>query len=66
MLLEYFIRHPDQIITREQLLNNLWDVDMPSNVIEAHVKNLRKKIESQTQEKILETVWGIGYRLKSK
>jgi DNA-binding response OmpR family regulator len=63
-LLEYFIRHPNQVVTREQLLSNLWDLDLSSNVIEAHIKNLRKKVEQYTNENILETIWGVGYRLK--
>jgi DNA-binding response OmpR family regulator len=63
-LLEYFIRNPNRIITRDQLLSNLWDFRSFSNVIDVHIKNLRKKLETYSGEKILETVWGVGYRLK--
>ncbi len=62
-LLEYFVRHPKQTITREQLLKDLWDFDSASNIIEVHIKNLRKKIKKHTNEEILQTVWGSGYRL---
>lgn len=62
-LLEYFVRRPNQTVTREQLSNDLWNFDLSSNVIEAHVKNVRKKIKKHASAEILETVWGSGYRL---
>ncbi|MBZ9569878.1 response regulator transcription factor [Patescibacteria group bacterium] len=65
-LLECLIRHSNQVMSREQILFNLWgfDFDSFSNVVDAHIKNLRKKIDYDHQEKLLETVRGIGYRLK--
>lgn len=65
-LLEYLIRHRNHVMSREQILFNLWgfDFDSFSNVVDAHIKNLRKKIDYDHQEKLLETVRGIGYRLK--
>ena len=63
-LLEYFARRPNQTVTKEQLLNNLWGFDSSSNVVESHIKNLRKKIKTYTSKEILETVWGTGYRLR--
>lgn len=64
-LLEYLMRHPSQALTREQILSNLWDFDFDSfsNVIDVHIKNLRKKIDHGNGQKILETIYGIGYRL---
>ncbi len=66
-LLEYFMRHPNQVLTREQIYDHLWDFasNSLSNVVDVHVKNLRKKIEDQQREKILETVHGVGYCLKA-
>jgi len=63
-LLEYFMRHPNQVVNREDLLNHLWDFNYVgfSNVVDVHVKNLRKKLGSG-RASILETVRGIGYRL---
>lgn|SRR3989338_5241434 len=65
-LLEYLMRHPNQVLTREQILAHLWDFDYNSfsNVIDVHIKNLRKKINGNGHEKLLETIYGVGYRLK--
>ena len=65
MLLEYFMRHPNQAINREELLSHLWDFNYAafSNVVDVHVKNLRRKL-SRAHADILETVRGVGYRLK--
>ncbi len=65
-LLEYLMRHPNQVINRTQILDHLWgfDFDSFSNVVDVHIKNLRKKINNK-RHTILETVRGIGYRVKS-
>jgi DNA-binding response OmpR family regulator len=65
-LLEYLMRHADQVLTREQILDHLWDFafDSFSNVVDVHVKNLRKKIDGNYNEKLLETIRGVGYRIK--
>ena len=65
-LLEYLMRHPNQVLTREQILDHLWDFafDSFSNVVDVHVKNLRKKIDSEHNEKLLETIRGVGYKIK--
>lgn len=65
-LLEYLMKHPNQVISREQILFNLWGFEFESfsNIVDAHIKNLRKKIDGGRKEKILETVRGIGYRVK--
>ncbi len=67
MLLEYFMSHPNQVLNREQILDSLWDVnfDSFSNIVDVHIKNLRKKLNYfEENEEILETVRGLGYRLK--
>ncbi|MEW5706946.1 MAG: response regulator transcription factor [Actinomycetota bacterium] len=65
-LLEYMMRNAGQVLTREQLLSHLWDFnfDSFSNVVDVHIKNLRKKIDHGKQEKLLETIRGVGYRVK--
>ncbi|MFZ2556242.1 MAG: response regulator transcription factor [Minisyncoccia bacterium] len=65
-LLEYFMRHPNQVINREDLLSHLWDFNYESfsNVVDVHVKNLRRKLSSGGDPELLETVRGIGYRLR--
>jgi len=66
-LLEYFMRHPNQVVNREDLLNHLWDFNYVgfSNVVDVHIKNLRRKLGVEEGEGVLETVRGIGYRLRA-
>ena len=61
-LLEVFLRHPDQVLTREQILSHAWDMDFDpaSNVVDVYVRALRAKIGADR----LETVRGAGYRLR--
>ena len=64
-LLEYFMRHPNQVVNREDLLSHLWDFNYSgfSNVVDVHVKNLRRKLGEGEGGAVLETVRGIGYRM---
>lgn len=66
-LLEYLMRHPNQVVNREQILDNMWDFgfDSFSNIIDVHIKNLRKKLEDNKRENLLETIRGVGYKLNS-
>ncbi|WP_157156395.1 MULTISPECIES: response regulator transcription factor [unclassified Diaminobutyricimonas] len=61
-LLEEFMRHPDQVLSREQLLSRVWgyDFDPGSNVVDVYVRYLRGKLGSDR----IETVRGMGYRLR--
>ncbi|AMY24431.1 response regulator transcription factor [Rhodococcoides fascians] len=61
VLLEMFMRHPRQVLSREQILSHVWgyDFDPGSNVVDVYVRMLRKKIGSDR----IETVRGMGYRL---
>jgi len=63
-MLEYMLRHKDTVITREDLLEHVWDrnYDSFSNVVDVHLKNLRKKLPKNYAKRI-QTVWGKGYRL---
>lgn len=65
-LLEYFLLHPGQVVTRTMLLEAVWDYhfDPGTNVIDVHISRLRRKIDSEVGEKpLLHTVRGAGYRL---
>jgi DNA-binding response OmpR family regulator len=66
-LLEYLMRHPDEVIDRERIIDHLWGFEFESfsNVVDVHMKNLRKKIEGRRGRKMLETVRGMGYRLNT-
>ncbi len=63
-LLEYFLRNIGTAVTREDILSNVWDRfhDSLSNVVDVHLKNLRKKLPKAYAKRI-QTVWGKGYRL---
>ena len=62
LLLESFLRHPGQVLSREQLLSQVWgyDFDPGSNIVDVYVRYLRRKIGAAA----IETVRGMGYRLR--
>lgn len=66
-LLEYFMRHPNQVLKREVIENHIWSYDFisASNVVDVYVRRLRRKMDDPFTEKLLETVYGAGYRLRS-
>lgn len=69
MILEYFLKNPTQVLNRSALLNKLWEFDKNSGeeTIKTHITNLRKKIRTAGgPEKLIETVYGMGYRLYAK
>jgi two-component system OmpR family response regulator len=65
-LLETFMRRPGQVLTQLQLLESAWDLgyEMRSNVVEVYVRYLREKIDRPFGVASLETVRGVGYRLR--
>lgn len=64
-ILECLIRHHGVVVHREKLLSKLWDdnFDAGSNVLDVHVKNIRKKLHAANVENVLQTVRGVGYRI---
>ncbi|NET75688.1 MULTISPECIES: two-component system response regulator RppA [Okeania] len=64
VLLEYFLRHPHQILSRDQILAQLWELDAEpiSNVVAAQIRLLRRKLSMSGGEDLIETVYGLGYR----
>jgi DNA-binding response OmpR family regulator len=64
-LLEYLMRHQDQVLSRTMIAEHVWnyDFDNATNVIDVHMKNLRKKIDEPFDHKLLQTVRGSGYRI---
>jgi DNA-binding response OmpR family regulator len=65
-LLEYFMRHPGQALTRSRLIEHVWDYTYQgdSNVIDVYVGRLRTKLEGRSSGAMLEKVRGVGYRLR--
>ena len=65
-LLEYFLLHPEEVVRRTTLLEKVWDMhfDPESNVVDVHIKTLRRKLREATGEPLLETVRGVGFCLR--
>ena len=66
-LLEYLMKHANQVVTRTMLLENVWDYhfDPQTNVIDVHISRLRSKIERDFDTPLLHTVRGSGYIMRS-
>ncbi|HEY7414143.1 MAG TPA: response regulator transcription factor [Ktedonobacteraceae bacterium] len=67
-LLDYFLRHPNQVLTREMIETHIWNYDFisESNVVDAAIRRLRRKIDDPFETKLLETIRGVGYRLRNQ
>lgn len=67
-LLEYFIRNPNQVLTRTMIADHVWDYTFDSftNIIDVYVNYLRKKIDRAAPKKLIHTVRGVGYILKEE
>ena len=65
-LLEYFIKHQNMVLSRIQILENVWDIDfnMGTNVVDVYVNYLRKKVDNGYDVKLIHTVFGMGYIFK--
>lgn len=66
-LLEYMMRHPNRLVTREMAQNHVWsyDYDGASNVVDVYIRRLRRKVDDPFPEKLIETVRGVGYRIQN-
>jgi two-component system OmpR family response regulator len=67
-LLEFFLRHTGEIITRTMISEKVWDYhfDTSTNIIDVHVSHLRNKIDRDFEPKLLHTVKGVGYVLEDR
>jgi two-component system, OmpR family, response regulator MprA len=65
-LLELFMRHPRQVLTREMIFDRVWGYDFggESNVLDVYIRYLRQKLESEGEIRLLHTVRGVGYVLR--
>ncbi|MBN3896636.1 MAG: response regulator transcription factor [Nostoc sp. NOS(2021)] len=69
LILEYFLRNPNQVVTRSVIIDKLWNFDKSSGEgsIKTHITNLRNKLRaSGSSEELIENIYGIGYRLGHK
>ena len=67
-LFEYFLKNKNRVLSRVDILENIWGVnfELSTNVVDVYVNYLRKKIEKPFNDKIIETVIGMGYVVKEK
>lgn len=65
-LLELFMRHPNQVLTRDQIYDRIWGYDFggESNIIEVYIRYLRSKLEAGNEPRLLHTIRGVGYALR--
>lgn len=65
-LFEYFMRHPDQVLTRAQIYDRVWGYDFggESNILEVYVRYLRGKLEASGEPRVIQTIRGVGYVLR--
>lgn len=66
-LLEYLMRHPDRVLSRAQICAKVWDLNFEptSNVVDAYISALRKKLDRGFERELIQTVTGAGYRIGS-
>ena len=67
-LLLYLLKHPKQVLTREQILDSVWGYDYygDTNVVDVYIRYVRQKIDKGTNNPLIHTVRGVGYVLKEK
>jgi len=66
-LLFFLARHPGQVFSREQILDNVWDFEFPgdASTVTVHMRRLRSKVETDpSRPRHLKTVWGVGYKFE--
>lgn len=67
-ILEFLLRHGDEVVTRTQITEHVWDYnfDALSNVVDVFVATLRKKVDSGFKNKLIQTIHGVGYKIGKK
>jgi DNA-binding response OmpR family regulator len=67
-ILEYLMRHPDAVITRTVMEQHVWNMalDSSSNLVDVYIKKLRTKLDEDRHKSLIQTIRGVGYRLRAK
>ena len=68
LLLEYLARNANRIMSKDQIMERVWDLDFDpgSNIVEVHIYQLRRKVDKEFEFPLIETVVGLGYMLKGE
>jgi len=66
-ILQYLVANSEQVLSRQQILNRVWNCDLIENdrIIEVHIRHLRKKLEKKAEKRLIQTVRGIGYVIRA-
>lgn len=66
-ILEYFVRNPGRVLTRQMILDHVWQGDREnwSNTVDVHIKHLRDKIDRPFEKPLIQTAYGLGYMLSA-
>ncbi len=67
-MLHYLAQHPNQVFTREQLLDRIWGYEYigDTRTVDVHIKRIREKLNKKEQKLECKTVWGVGYKFEVK
>jgi len=67
VMLEYLMRHPNIVVTRTMIEEHAWDYDFDStsNLVDVYIRKLRRKIDTDEDKSIIQTVRGAGYRIRA-
>lgn len=67
-LLEHLLRSPGRVLTRVEICERVWDYnfDPGTNLVEVYIQRLRKKVDGDSAKKLIETIRGVGYRIKAE
>ena len=67
VILEYIMSHPNVVVTRTMIEEHAWDYDFDSlsNLVDVYIRRLRRKIDTEREDSLIQTVRGAGYRLKA-
>ncbi len=67
VILEYLMRHPNVVVTRTMIEEHAWDYDFDSlsNLVDVYIRRLRRKIDNEREDSLIQTVRGAGYRLRA-
>jgi DNA-binding response OmpR family regulator len=68
VILEYLMRHPNAVVTRTMIEEHAWDYDFDSlsNLVDVYIRRLRRKIDNEGEDSLIQKVRGTGYRLKAR
>jgi DNA-binding response OmpR family regulator len=67
-ILEYLMHHADEVVTRTMVIEHVWDMnyDTMSNVVDAFISTLRKKVDKNSPHKLIHTLHGVGFKISAK